>query len=94
MNRVSELAAVLERAGIGPDFDPAELSKLIERARVVAVLDEWADKHKCATPEVTRLIYWSASGQFRVWLNGRVVYGKTRDDARAAAAKAIEAGEV
>lgn len=71
-----------------------EQMEALERARVVGVLDAWADKHECATPEVTRLLNKSKEGQFRVWLLGHVVYGKTRDAARAAAAKAIEAGEV
>ena len=39
------------------------------------------------------LLHSSASGRFHIWLNGKFVYGKSRDAARAAAAKVIEDGD-
>ena len=72
---------------------------MIERARVVAVLDGWAAKHKLPTPAPRDF----GNGCFEVWLcqsrepghkHSQGYVGETPDAARAAAAKAIEAGEV
>lgn len=103
MSRIAELAAVLERAGVGPDYDPAQLSAALERARVVGVLDAWAAKpgnenypFKTQPAEgfgpEDSWCCWSES----VDVPGRkqFFYGPDPDAARAAAAKAIEAGEV
>lgn len=71
----------------------ASLSKAVERARVVAVLDAWALKSGHAV--FTR--HTAGSGwrteSIRQRLAGDAFHG-TADAARAAAAKAIEAGEV
>ena len=84
-----------------------ELREALERARVVGVLDAWADEHSgysfrtdtepgdCYSEEPWLCHVASADGRkvsaAYKKLAGR---GETPDAARAAAAKAIEAGEV
>jgi hypothetical protein len=75
-----------------------QLSAALERARVVGVLDEWATKHKrFPVPSPTK----HGNGCFELWLSeapligegvSRCYVGDSPDAARAAAAKAIEAG--
>jgi hypothetical protein len=64
----------------------------LERARVVGVLDAWSDAHPTSVAFATRKRPGSrhccASAS-----HAKVFYGDSHDDARSAAAKAIEAGE-
>ncbi len=82
----NEVGAALDKSGA------------LERARVVGVLDAWAkgskslgweccdcDKQTCCTLEITENGGATRTIEY---------YGATPDAARAAAAKAIEAGEV
>ncbi len=75
--------------------DEATLAAL-ERARVVGVLDVWAEKHKslnwASWPDCGPNGY--ACCLTHLDDSTRDFYGPTPDAARAAAAKAIEAGEV
>ncbi len=83
---------------------PAEqfqaLTAVLERARVVAVLDGWAERRgftgsivlDCDNEGATASRFRVAFHERR--LQTRHFYGPTADAARAAAAKAIQAGEV
>lgn len=67
----------------------------VERARVVAVLDGWAEKRGTLTP-APRKRPKRLGGGYIVFTGKacRGFMGESRDAARAAAARAIEAGEV
>lgn len=72
----------------------SNLAEVLERARVVGVLDAWAESsgiEPALYPSQNRKGQWCCAYA----AHGRPVYGSSRDAARAAAAKAIiEAGEV
>lgn len=96
----SDVLRVLTAAGIrASDLtmstpEATALAEALERARVVAVLDGWAEKHGARY----QLLSLGAIG-CRVSLVKRGATplhldGPTPDAARAAAARAIEAGEV
>lgn len=72
------------------------LAEIIERARVVGVLDAWADLAAHRSHELVRLAFGAFEVRFHPnYANGHALcVGATPDAARAAAAKAIEAGEV
>jgi hypothetical protein len=101
-------AAMAQAASNGPPPDPSRvfigslggmaLDAALERARVVGVLDAWAERTG-VEPAVYRSL--SKPGLWCCDCDGlsdpdarRCFYGDSRDAARAAAAKAIEAGEV
>lgn len=72
----------------------------IERARVVGVLDAWAERNE-EHPFITQRGESDEAERWCCWRENYVgetvqcyFYGPTPDAARAAAAKAIEAGEV
>lgn len=67
----------------------------LERARVVAVLDGWAEKRGTLTP-APRKRPKRLGGGYIVFTGKacRGFMGESRDAARAAAARAVEAGEV
>lgn len=77
----------------------SNLAEIIERARVVGVLDAWAEKNECDPPHPVRqangsfVVFWMTVGFGDIWSENEAV-GSTPDAARAAAAKAIENGEV
>jgi hypothetical protein len=75
-----------------------EIKLVIERARVVGVLDAWSDRNPSKEPFSTWRI--GATGERKYCCASqfnrsgeRSYFGPTADAARAAAAKAIEAGE-
>lgn len=83
---------------LGRDWSPAELAEALERARVVGVLDAWAAG---PAPDSDRSWATRCVEEGRLFACHLVTHdsnrkwcGKTADAARAAAAKAIEAGEV
>lgn len=65
------------------------IAQALERARVVGVLDAWAKARPCRGYMVsdTGCVLYGTPGEPKY-------HGSTSDAARAAAAKAIEAGEV
>jgi hypothetical protein len=71
-----------------------EVEAALERARVVGVLDAWASdgyrEHRAMASSDGR----GVCALFNYARKSPYFYGKTIDEARAAAAKAIEAGEV
>ncbi len=77
------------------DFDIDGTMEQLERARVVAVLDGWADRNRtCPAPCANRVDEFTDGGAWRVIVTGYPwFFGATPDAARAAAAKAIESGE-
>ena len=89
------LAAVATCKGIN---DPGELRAALERARVVAVLDGWAAQQSHRRWHLVNYAHGVAVSRWVVnltWPAGETERsGPTPDAARAAAARAIEAGEV
>jgi len=83
---------ILDTSGV--PLSTAAVSEALERARVVAVLDGWADKpgrsHSTGT-YATACICFLEGKQTG---DGGEFSGPTPDAARAAAARAIENGEV
>lgn len=103
MSAFKAYGRILAAASDLPDcLDPADVRDVqsaLERARVVAVLDGWADKERGWHTSET----WDKGDQaWLVMLHGPhseigsepSFTGPTPDAARAAAARAIEAGEV
>lgn len=97
----SDVLRVLTAAGIrASDLtmstpEATALAEALERARVVAVLDGWAEKRGTLTP-APRKRPKRLGGGYIVFTGKacRGFMGESRDAARAAAARAIEAGEV
>lgn len=82
---------------VQPDRDAAErgIREALERARVVGVLDAWAESGPGRSYYVTATPvgeYWCKVFEAGDMLAAFTRPGATRDAARAAAAKAVEAG--
>ena len=80
-------------------FDLADcklIGDALERARVVGIIDAFADARRKASPSRCFDVVTSCdtSGRYSVSWPGRLVWGDTLDQARSRAAEDIEAGRV